>query len=275
MSGCMMALLLVLVWSSPAGAAPASRLNDPQPHRGGARITMLGADCTSGFAVRREQDGKRAMATAGHCPAARIQVEATSGEFRFGTFVKAFWDDEVDASLITGTRARPQVYAPTIWVDGGVPGAPVARRVLGTADAPVAGQKVCTSGSYTRLVCDIEVTSLTDGENCEEVPPHRCTLGLAVGDKPDQDIAQKGDSGAPVFVPIDTVIDGHRVYGAMIVGMLLGVGTSPGGHRDYIVFHTLKAVECALSVRVLTTADAESGDTTPPPPRTDCAHPVP
>ncbi|ANP51431.1 hypothetical protein J2Z21_002754 [Streptomyces griseochromogenes] len=89
-------------------------------------------------------------------------MAATSGEYRFGTFVRSLYNTEVDAALLGGTPARPQVYAPTIWVDGGTPSTPVAR---------------------------------------------------------------------------------------------------------------VKQVECALNAKVLTTTDAESGDTTPPPPRTDCRQP--
>ncbi|MFD4632491.1 hypothetical protein ACFVYR_30065 [Streptomyces sp. NPDC058284] len=276
---CLMAVLLALSWCSPASAAPASRFNDPQPHRGGAeyQVTLSGDTfaCSSGFAVRRVEDGKRAMTSAGHCTNGRIGVDATSGEFRFGTFVRAFYDNEVDAALLSGTRIKPQVYAPTLWTDGGPPGTPVARRVLGSSDAPVVGQKVCLTGKVTKLVCDVEVYSLTNGESCEE-GPHRCTRGLVLAGKEGVDIVHEGDSGSPVFVPVDTEIDGHKVYGAMLIGMLIGGGPrQEHGPEDLVVFHTVKQVECALNVRVLTTAGAESGDPTPPPGRTDCAAPVP
>ncbi|WP_306338348.1 hypothetical protein [Streptomyces sp. KL118A] len=270
----LLALLLALTWSSPASGAPASRFNDPQPHRGGAeyRVTYDGRTfaCSSGFAVRRVDGGKRAMATAGHC--APAGTEATSGEFRFGTFLSSFNNETVDAALISGTRIKPQVYAPTLWTDGGTPGTPVARRVLGKADGPVVGQKVCVSGKVTKLVCDIEVYHLTRGESCDAEHPDVCTRGLVLAGKEGANIVREGDSGAPVFVPIDTEIDGHKVYGAMLVGMLVGGGPRiEGGPEDLITFHTVKQVECALSARVLTTAEAESGDTTPPPPREDCA----
>ncbi|MEU7576603.1 hypothetical protein AB0B50_03240 [Streptomyces sp. NPDC041068] len=269
----LMAMVLALAWSSPASGAPASRHNDPQPHRGGAEyhVTVSGRTyaCSSGFAVRRVEDGKRAMTTAGHCPSAVSGLETTSGEFRFGTFVKAVDNEKVDAALISGTRVKPQVYAPTLWTDGGPPGTPVARRVLGKADGPVVGQSVCVSGKVTKLVCGIEVKSLTDGESCEDDPVEICTRGLVRAEKPNVNIVHEGDSGAPVFVPIDTEIDGHKVYGAMLVG---GgpTGSEPGAPEDIVTFHSVKQVECALKARVLTTAEAESGDTTPPPHRPDC-----
>ncbi|ATL25735.1 hypothetical protein [Streptomyces formicae] len=273
---CLLTLALALVWSSPASGAPASRFNDPQPHRGGAeiRMTVLGEtyNCSSGFAVRRVEDGKRAMTTAGHCPNGLINVDTTSGQYPFGRFVRTFYDNVVDAALVAGTPQSPQVYAPTLWTDGGPQGTPVARRVLGKADGPVVDQKVCVSGKVTKLVCDIEVYNLTSGQSCGEEPPHICTNGLVLAGKEGKNIVKAGDSGAPVFVPIDTEIDGHKVYGAMLVGMLVGGGPRiEHGPEDLVTFHPIKQIECSLNVKVLTTADAESGDTTPPPPRDDCA----
>ncbi|MFK4066791.1 hypothetical protein [Streptomyces sp. NPDC029674] len=271
---CLAALALTLLWSSPASGAPASRFNDPPPHRGGAEVRMTYGGrthaCSSGFAVRRVEDGKRAMTTAGHC--APTPTEATSGEHPFGTFVRSFHDNEVDAALIGGTPAKPQLYAPTLWTNGGTPSTPVARRVLGKADGPVKYQKVCVSGKVTKLVCDIEVYNLTSGESCEDEPPRICTRGLVLAGKEGVNIVAQGDSGAPVFVPIDTEIDGHKVYGVMLVGMLVGGGPRrQGGPEDLVVFHSVKQIECALNARVLTTAEAESGDTAPPPARSDCA----
>lgn len=271
---CLLAFALALLWSSPASGAAASRFNDPPPHRGGAeiRMTFLGRTvaCTSGFAVRRVEDGKRAMTTAGHC--APSTTEAKSGEYPFGTFVRSFHDDVVDAALISGTRTAPQLYAPTLWTDGGTPSTPVARRVLGKADGPVIGQKVCVSGKITKLVCDIEVYNLTSGVSCDEEQPSHCTHGLVLAGKEGKNIVKAGDSGAPVFVPIDTEIDGHKVYGAMLVGSLVGGGPRvEHGPEDLVVFHPIRQIECSLNAIVLTTADAESGDTTPPPPRGDCA----
>ncbi|MFE0176155.1 hypothetical protein ACFWZ2_27915 [Streptomyces sp. NPDC059002] len=268
---CLLALAVALMWSSPASGAPASRFNDPQPHRGGAeiRMTYLGETvaCTSGLTMRRVEDGKRAISTAGHC--APSGTAATSGEFRFGTFVRSFQDDVVDAALITGTRIKPQQYAPTLWTDGGTPSTPVSRRVLGKVDGPVKGQKVCVSGKVTKLVCDIEVYNLTSGQSCDPDPPHICTQGLVLAGKEGETIVHQGDSGAPVFVPIDTEVDGHKVYGALLVGMLVGGGPRfEHGPADLVVFHTVKQVECALNASVMTPADAD--DPTPPPPR-DCS----
>ncbi|QES45638.1 hypothetical protein DEJ49_35775 [Streptomyces venezuelae] len=256
-----MALLLVLTWSSPASGAPASRFNDPQPHRGGAeyRVTYGGRTfaCSSGFAVRKVVSDRLGMASAGHC--APTGTDATSGEFRFGTFLESYETETVDAAMISGTRLKPQVYATTIWTDGGPPGSPVARRVLEKADAPVRGQRVCVSGKVTKLVCDIEVYNLTSGESCSEEPPIVCTRGLVLAGKEGVNIVAGGDSGAPVFVPVDRVVDGHMVYGARLVGMLVGGGPRrQGGPEDLVTFHTVRQVESALTVEVLTTADVTS-----------------
>ncbi|GGU33005.1 hypothetical protein GCM10010289_62800 [Streptomyces violascens] len=228
-SACLMTALLALVPCTSAAGAPADRANDPQPHRGGAAITTTVSstlfDCTAGFAVRRVEDGKRAMVTAGHCSDAQKNVPVVSGEFTYGSVARAFFDDGSDAGLITGTPTKPQVYAPTIWTDGGPPGEPVARRVLGKSDAPVVGQKVCVSGKVTKLLCDVEVFSLSEGKECEEKPqPRRCTFGLAIGVKEHTVVSQPADSGAPVFVPVDKVVDGHQVHGAVIIGMLVAGG---------------------------------------------------
>ncbi|WP_409240540.1 hypothetical protein [Streptomyces sp. PA5.6] len=258
---CLVALLLVLTWSSPASGAPASRFNDPQPHRGGAeyRVTYGGRTfaCSSGFAVRKVVSDRLGMASAGHC--APTGTDATSGEFRFGTFLESYQTETVDAAMISGTRLKPQVYATTIWTDGGPPGSPVARRVLEKADAPVRGQRVCVSGKVTKLVCDIEVYNLTSGESCSEEPPIVCTRGLVLAGKEGVNIVAGGDSGAPVFVPVDRVVDGHMVYGARLVGMLVGGGPRrQGGPEDLVTFHTVRQVESALTVEVLTAADVTS-----------------
>ncbi|MFF4187651.1 hypothetical protein ACFYZ9_31110 [Streptomyces sp. NPDC001691] len=276
---CLLAALLALVPGASATGAPAGRSNDPQPHRGGAAITTTVSatlfDCTAGFAVRRVEDGKRAMVTAGHCSDAQRGVPVVSGQTPYGSVARAFFDDGADTGLITATPAKPQVYAPTIWTDGGPAGEPVARRVLGKADAPVVGQKVCVSGQVTKLLCDVEVFSLSEGKECEDKPqPRRCTFGLAIAVKEHTQVSQAADSGAPVFVPVDQVVDGHPVHGAVIVGMLVAGGPRvQHGREDLFVFHTVKQIECALNVSVLTTADAESGDPTPPAPR-DCRAPV-
>ncbi|WAL99814.1 hypothetical protein [Streptomyces sp. Je 1-369] len=270
---CLVALLLVLTWSSPASGAPASRSNDPQPHRGGAeyRVTYGGRTfaCSSGFAVRKVVSGKRGMASAGHC--APSGTDATSGEFRFGTFLESYNTETMDAAMITGTRVKPQVYATTIWTDGGTPSTPVARRVLEKVDGPVRGQKVCVSGKVTKLVCDIEVYNLTGGESCGDEEPIVCTRGLVLAGKEGVDIVDDGDSGSPVFVPVDKEVDGHMVYGARLVGMLIGGGPRrEHGPEDLVTFHTVRQVECALTVQVLTVADAESGRAAPPSRRADC-----
>ncbi|MFD9883192.1 hypothetical protein ACFWZT_17245 [Streptomyces alboflavus] len=274
-TACVAALVTALAWSTPTSGAPASRANDPQPHRGGADLVVHRSQgdfgCTSGFTVRRWDDGKRAMATAGHCSNALTGVKVTSGQYTYGSFSRAAFEEKADLGLITGTPDSPQTYAPTLWTDGGPAGSPVARRVLGKVDAPAEGSTVCISGNVTKLVCDITVRHLSDGVECEKDPPRRCTRGLARGVKGGQTISDFGDSGAPVFVPIDTVIDGRPVHGALLVGLFVAGGKqTPSGPDDMVVFHTVKQVECFLRVQVLTSQEADSGSTPRPTPRPDC-----
>ncbi|WJV44302.1 hypothetical protein [Streptomyces flavofungini] len=58
--------------------------------------------------MRRWDDGKRAMATAGHCSDARTGVKVTFGQYTYGSFSQAAFEEKADLGLITGTPDSPQ-----------------------------------------------------------------------------------------------------------------------------------------------------------------------
>ncbi|MGA5451793.1 hypothetical protein ACPCVO_34675 [Streptomyces umbrinus] len=246
----------------PAAFAVYDRLNDVQPHRGGAGLSVFPTattyDCTAGFAVRSRSDPRTVgMVTAGHCFTLNRVLGSgndAGGAIDFGAVTVVKYERNVpngthDMELITGVPSQtgPQTYAPTLWVD---PRVPSAMRVVGTGTASP-GDSVCYSGMVTRANCGFTVQTLTGSKSCSREPGHTndCTIGLAEATKPVSSGPRPGDSGSPVF----KIENGN----AVIVGMLVGGDPSKDGppHQDAaVVFHTLRQIESpdGLNVRVLT-----------------------
>jgi len=113
------------------------------------------------------------------------------------------------------------------------PSTPVTRVQLAKRD-PVAGTDiVCVSGSVTGAKCSIAVV----GHDGMATGAGGTTSGLTVGVRTGVQIAQPGDSGAPVYQ-----LNGST--GATINGLLVGAS------YDEISFHLVSTVEAQLGVAV-------------------------
>lgn len=213
--------------------ARSGRLNDGEPHFGGAGIqedpgSMYTNDCTSGFTVRRNANGERGAITAGHCYDNGSYIN--SGPQFYGyTFGRVHFPDYD----IIGIRHSVETYDNVIHTD---PCCPSQRDVIGY-DPAVIGDQICMSGMVSRAICGIYVTSV-NSYFCDVLG---CTGGLIEGMKSGQVIVRSGDSGAPMYTR----------YGsskALAVGML--VGSAANGTIAY--GEHIGVVETYLNVSLLT-----------------------
>ena len=202
------------------------RLDDGNPHYGGAGIGE-GADnnfCTSGFTI--VHDGSRGSVTAGHCFENGESVY--SGPQEYGTTAgKAFFPTYDMIRIESST----QEYDNVIHVD---PCCPSVRDVTSDGDTAV-NAYVCVSGMTTRAKCGVKVVSMSatlcDYQGCTG------NLGFAE-DENGRTISGPGDSGAPVY---------SRWSGntAPIRGMLIGNSAA-----DNFYFHKISRMESVLSMDV-------------------------
>lgn len=222
-------------------AAP-GRANDTQPHFGGAKID---GPCTSGFSVRRNGTRITASVVAGHCFPKRDDG-VSSGPEPYGEVKVALWDTTRDMSLVSSFETIPETYSSTIYVDP--PGLPSTRRVVGARD-PLPTDSLCVSGSITGNQCGLTFDPGTKARSCNQgsLPPLICTENLDVARKlSGGTVAQKGDSGAPVYARPS---DGGE--GVIIVGMLVGVDPN---NASLIGFEPISFIQQQLDVTVLVTA---------------------
>ena len=202
------------------------RLDDGEPHYGGAGIGE-GADnnyCTSGFTI--VNDGTRGSVSAGHCFENSELVYSGPEYYGFTTDRASF--PTYDMIRITSSTEE---YDNVIHVD---PCCPSTRNVTTDGDTDV-NEYVCASGMTTRARCGVKVLSM----NSTLCDYQGCTgnLGFAE-DENGRTIASPGDSGAPVYQRIGN-------SNAKIVGMLIGRSAA-----DNFYFHKISQVETVLEVAV-------------------------
>lgn len=220
-----------------------SRGNDASPHFGGAFITPGFTDrkagCSSGFSVVFG-DGRRGAVTARHCyePNFQPNLKLLSGVEDFGQL-----DGSRVAPFPTFDMARVtqagQTYTNKIYTDPCCP----TQRTVTSGSNPFQGQVLCVSGQLTGARCSITVTN-PSGSFCPDpilVPEFggQCVNDVMVASRPGIRVAQRGDSGGPIYSPSGTA-------NAAIHGILIG-GTSAG---DTIFAEKLSNIETALDVDV-------------------------
>lgn len=215
------------------GMSRAGRLDDGEPHFGGAGIQQNAGSastntCTSGFTVRRNVDGGRGAMTAGHCYGGGVYVY--SGPRYYGyTWGKV----NFPAYDILGIRSGTETYTNRIHVD---PCCPSSRYVVGRDPADV-GDLVCMSGMVTKAICNVQVTS-TNGYFCDH---YGCTGGLIEGIKNNTVIVRVGDSGGPIYTRYGT-------NSALAVGMIVAMA----GGGTIVYGEHISVIEDYLNVTVLT-----------------------
>ena len=189
-----------------ASAGRATRTEDAEYHKGGARITRPGATCTSGFVVRRS-DGVVGATTASHCGPAGS--DWSSGPHAYGRATSRTGYPNYDVMMLINGR-----YAPYIYTDG--PDESVNVRTVQGASNPAIGQLLCISGQTTRAHCSNRVTTLS-GSICDA---DGCTTNLVQTIRAGWTV-QGGDSGGPVYT-ISSTQAGHAEARGSVVGFASG-----------------------------------------------------
>lgn len=215
------------------GASRTGRLDDGEPHYGGAGIRAGSGGistntCTSTFAVRRNSDGQRGGLTAGHCFANGQQIYSSTKYWG-----NAWGERSYPTYDMMGVASSGETYDNQIHVD---PCCPSTRNVTSKRN-PVVNDSVCLSGMVTRAVCGLVVSdlyaSLCDADGC--------TTGLMQARRASDVTVRGGDSGGPVYLRSGT-------SNAVALGMI--IGSSGGGVN--MLGEKLSSIESHLGVSVLT-----------------------
>jgi len=214
-----------------------SRMNDGQPHWGGAGIRPGSRSqniCTSAFTVRLPS-GSRGSVTAGHCFADDGAIngrDVLSGDQNYGGETAGAHDYPNYDMVRIGNGN--QTWDNRIHVD---PCCPVVRNVTASGN-PDVGDFICNSGMTTRAICGLEVRAI------DQTFGGRVHLIRAVrgGDI----IARGGDSGGPMY---NRLGDSNAAARGMIV---LGSGCDAERRCTTVYGHRISAVVSHLSVTVST-----------------------
>lgn len=208
-----------------------SRANDGEPHYGGAELQNLtyGKECTSGFAVTRQ--GVLGSVTAGknHCFGALGEAVYSGIEYygEAGAFTSSLaWDMAFIAP--DGETFSPHIHT--------TPCCPSVRKVSSTTP-PANTQVVCISGTNFLAKCSVTVITMMPTMSIGGATRNNVWIGRRSG----VNIADQGDSGAPIYVPLA----GDK---ASIVGMHIGGFLS--APFDETWFHSITDITAQLGVTV-------------------------
>jgi hypothetical protein len=217
------------------------RLNDGQPHWGGAGIrpgALSSNNCTSAFTVILPS-GNRGSVTAGHCFTGTGTINGRnvwSGTQRYGGDTAGAHDYPNYDMVRIGNGGH--TWDNRIHVD---PCCPSVRNVVGSGN-PSVGAFICNSGMTTRAICGLEVTAtnaticLSDG----------CRIHLIRARRGGDIVARGGDSGGPQY---NRSGDNNAIARGMIVA---GSGCDAQRRCTTVFGHRISAVVNHLSVTVLT-----------------------
>jgi hypothetical protein len=217
-------------------AALLDRLNDGQPHWGGAGIrpgNFSSNICTSAFTVRLPS-GDRGSVTAGHCfeDGALNGRNVFSGNQDYGGQTAGASDYPSYDMVRIGNGGH--TWDNKIHVD---PCCPTVRTVVDSGN-PSVGDFICNSGMTTRAICGLEVQA-TDQTFGGRVHLIRANRGGDI-------IARGGDSGGPMY---NRFGDTNAAARGMIV---LGSGCDAQKRCTTVYGHRISAVVNHLSVTVST-----------------------
>lgn len=212
-------------------AARTGRLNDGEPHFGGAGVRAgSGATntCSTGFVVRRNSDGLRGGTTAAHCFSNGQKIYSStqywgtaSGEVNYPAY---------DLALVASSA---ETYDNVVHSD---PCCPVQRNITAKRNS-APGDSICLSGMATKATCGVVVLS-NEGVLCDAAG---CTYALMEGARNGDVIVKAGDSGGPVYVRSGT---SNATAVAMIIGCHSGCAA--------VLAERLPVIESHLGVTVLT-----------------------
>jgi hypothetical protein len=166
-----------------------SRENDIAPYYGGGDVSILGGDCSTGFAIWHA--GVTSMLTAGHC--ANNGDAAYDGAFRFMGVVSG-----VDKAHDTAVINTPS--AGRVW-DGGAAGrgpAEFTKPVWGVESSWV-GNWECMSGARSGAVCNIQIRAINVTVSFADLGGYPIYQQVIAEQTGHSGAAGNGDSGGPVF----------------------------------------------------------------------------
>jgi hypothetical protein len=213
------------------------RMNDGQPHWGGAGIragSYNSNNCTSGFTVRLP-GGNRGSVTAAHCFDDGSGINGRnveSGTQDYGGQTAGAHDYPNYDMVRIGNGGH--TWDNRIHVD---PCCPVVRNVVASGN-PSVGDFICNSGMTTRAICGLEVTA-ADMSFGGRVHLVRARRGGDI-------IARGGDSGGPMY---NRFGDTNAAARGIIV---LGSGCDAQRRCTTVYGHRISAVVNHLDVAVST-----------------------
>jgi hypothetical protein len=215
------------------GSSRAGRLDDGEPHWGGAGVRVGSGGittntCTTTFIVRRNSDGRRGGLSAGHCFTNGNSIYSST-QF-WGT---AWGEYDYPRFDMIGIASAGETYDNRIHVD---PCCPSVRDVTSRRH-PAVNDSVCLSGMVTRAVCGLIVNNLF-ATFCDEAG---CTPGLMQMRRANDVTGRRGDSGGPVYM---------RTGPSTAAAMGLIVAATDGGRN--VLAEKLGSFESHLGVTVIT-----------------------
>jgi hypothetical protein len=217
------------------------RLNDGQPHWGGAGIRPGNVSvniCTSAFVVNLPGGGLGAV-TAGHCFVDTGTINnrnVFSGTQDYGG-VTSGSSNYPNYDMVRINNGG-QTWQPKIHVD---PCCPDVRTVVASGN-PAVGDFICNSGMTTRAICGLLVHAI-DQTVCFS---DGCRLHMIRADRNGDIVVRGGDSGGPMYNRFGTSDAAAR-------GMIIGGGGCDANQRCTTAFgHRISAVTSHLSVTVAT-----------------------
>jgi hypothetical protein len=213
-----------------------SRLNDGEPHFGGAGVRAGSGStntCTTAFVARRlSVSGDTAVynggISAGHCFGNGTKVYSSTQYW--GT---ASRESEYPTYDMIFVGSSAETYDNAIHTD---PCCPTRRYITGKRN-PLVGDVVCLSGMTTKATCGVTVISL----NAVICDSNGCTPGLMEGGRNGDIIVRAGDSGGPVYLRSGT-------SNAIALGMIVGCTSGCRG----VVAEQLSNIESHLNATILT-----------------------
>jgi hypothetical protein len=222
--------------------ARAGRLNDGEPHYGGSGIrkgfnsSLSSNQCTSGFTVRRNSDGRRGVTTAGHCFSNGDSIYSST-QFTGVLWGEGTVDNPYPSIDVAGVLSSSETYANIIHVE---PCSPCTRTVIGKG--VVGGSStICLSGMVTTAICSVLVTS-TDATLCDAAG---CTVSLIEGWRNGDTIVRGGDSGGPAYVR-------SGASNATAVGTIVGGSGGRSSSATFVLVEPIGVTEEALGVTLAT-----------------------
>lgn len=224
-----------LTFSAMSPPAFTARYFDQSPYWGGSYIhnNATGYNCSDAYGVTGLNGAATYLFTAAHCGTGAW----SSGVVRFpdGTEVQTTYgstfpagrrtDLDVELLLVSGAGASAGngvYYGPSINPPNNDPGSSTGIAVGGTINN-VVGARLCTSGSYSGTICNIEIqlTNLTVTYALLNGVSRVTNLVLAYKLLDDSGITAavgEGDSGGPAF----SVVSGKAQARGVISGMRTG-----------------------------------------------------